>query len=313
MSFEPARLVLAVLAGFATGCSAAPVAPPLAPLVPGGRVHAPRSESGARIVLEIAASDFRSGDSEFVRWCERAVAAIEAYYGRFPLAAARITVRSRAGRRVLFGQASASGIEMLVGRDAGRAAFDRDWMLVHEMVHLAMPNLPSEHRWLEEGSATYVEPIARASAGQRTAEQVWREIVRDYGQGLPEAGDQGLDRTPTWARTYYGGALWCLVADVELRKASGNRVGLRAAFAHAVARGGTIAAHWPLERYLSAADEVAGGRTLRDLHARHALTPVAVDLEALWRELGVRLLDGRVEFDDGAPLAAIRRAMVPER
>jgi hypothetical protein len=37
--------------------------------------------------------------------------------------------------------------------------------------------------------------------------------------------------------------------------------------------------------------------------------PYAPDLDALWRQLGVSVRDGRVVFDDSAPLAAIRQAI----
>ena len=36
---------------------------------------------------------------------------------------------------------------------------------------------------------------------------------------------------------------------------------------------------------------------------------VTIDLDALWNELGVRLRGDRVVYDEGAPLAAIRRAI----
>jgi hypothetical protein len=40
-----------------------------------------------------------------------------------------------------------------------------------------------------------------------------------------------------------------------------------------------------------------------------ALAPGSVDLAALWKRLGVRVDGGRVVFDDGAPLAALRLAI----
>lgn len=311
--FARASAVVGALAAFAfvPACQAAPE--PIVALTPGGRVHVVRSTSGATVVLELAASDFQAPDDEFVRWTERAVAAIEAYYGRFPLRTARVTVLSRPGRRVVFGQAGADGVRVLVGREVTRAVLDRDWTLTHEMVHLALPSLAPAQHWLEEGSATYVEPIARALAGQKSAEEVWGEFVRDYAQGLPAAGDQGLDRTPTWGRTYYGGALWCLLADVELRKATGNVVGLQQALAAVVERGGEVSEEWSIERVLEVADAAAGGSTLRELYAAHATRAVEVDLAALWRELGVVRRGRGVELDDSAPLAAIRRGIVPVR
>jgi hypothetical protein len=38
-------------------------------------------------------------------------------------------------------------------------------------------------------------------------------------------------------------------------------------------------------------------------------TPVAPDLDALWRELGISVSGGKVTFDDSTPLAPIRRAI----
>jgi hypothetical protein len=37
--------------------------------------------------------------------------------------------------------------------------------------------------------------------------------------------------------------------------------------------------------------------------------PCAPDLDALWRELGVSVQNGKLAFDASAPLAAIRRAI----
>ena len=45
-------------------------------------------------------------------------------------------------------------------------------------------------------------------------------MMRDMPKGLPQAGDQGLDNTATWGRKYWGGAMFCLLADIEIRKAT---------------------------------------------------------------------------------------------
>lgn len=41
--------------------------------------------------------------------------------------------------------------------------------------------------------------------------------------------------------------------------------------------------------------------------------PVVPDLDGLWRELGLKMFDGEVAFDGGAPLAAIRAAIIKPR
>ena len=48
---------------------------------------------------------------------------------------------------------------------------------------------------------------------------------------------------------------------------------------------------------------------LTDLYAKMGAKPYAPDLDALWRDLGVSVKDGRAAFDDEAPLAPIRRAI----
>jgi hypothetical protein len=48
---------------------------------------------------------------------------------------------------------------------------------------------------------------------------------------------------------------------------------------------------------------------LTDLYAKMGTKPYAPNLDALWRDLGVSVKDGRAAFDDEAPLASIRRAI----
>ncbi len=86
--------------------------------------------------------------------------------------------------------------------------------------------MDDDQHWIEEGISTYVEPVARARAGRMTLNDVWRTFVRDMPNGEPESGDQGLDNTHTWGRTYWGGALFCLMADVRIRERTRNRKGL---------------------------------------------------------------------------------------
>jgi hypothetical protein len=45
------------------------------------------------------------------------------------------------------------------------------------------------------------------------------------------------------------------------------------------------------------------------LHDEMATTPVTVDLDDLWRRLGVRMANGGVAFDNSAKEAAIRDAI----
>ncbi|MGA2742167.1 MAG: hypothetical protein ABSG65_32595, partial [Bryobacteraceae bacterium] len=153
----------------------------------------------------------------------------------------------------------------------------------------------------------YVEPIARVHIGNLTAAQVWSDMLRDMHQGLPKEGDQGLDNTHTWGRTYWGGALYCLLADIGIRKNSANAKGLEDALRAINRAGGTIEVDWPLERALEIGDKATGGKTLTELYEKMRAQPMMVDLPDLWKQLGVaRQADGTVIFDDHAPLAGVR-------
>jgi predicted metalloprotease with PDZ domain len=174
---------------------------------------------------------------------------------------------------------------------------------------MALPSLPDEQHWLEEGIASYVEPVARVQAGQLTAQRMWRDMVRGMPDGEPESGDKGLNRTHTWGRTYWGGALFCLVVDVEIRRETGNTRGLQDALRAIVEAGGTIDKDWPIDRILETGDRATGTSVLRDTYRRWSETPVNVDLGELWRKLGIAADGDRITFNDRAALASIRKAI----
>jgi hypothetical protein len=185
-------------------------------------------------------------------------------------------------------------------------------MMTHEMVHLAFPSVPDEHHWIEEGLATYVEPIARVRIGNMRAQNAWADVVRDLPQGLPEPGDRGLDHTPTWGRTYWGGALFCLLADVEIHRRTANANGLEDALRGILRAGGSISADWDLERALETGDRAIGVPVLQELYGQMKAAPHPVDLDQLWKQLGIERRGSTVVFHDDAPLAAVRKAIMPE-
>jgi hypothetical protein len=253
----------------------------------------------------------RLSNAAVLRWIDAAASAIENYYGQLPLPRWLIAVVPSEGRDAQGRTLGNGGATILlsVGSAMTQADVDRDWVLTHEMVHLAFPSVARNQRWIEEGLATYVEPIARARVGQLPEAQVWAELVAGLPNGEPEPGDRGLDRTPTWGRTYWGGALFCFVADVTIRERTHNRRSLDDALRAIVSAGGTIAVRWPIAKVLEIGDRAVGVNVLRDLYARMATHPFRVNLTQLWQRLGVHVVDHQVQLDDRAPLAEIRRAI----
>ena len=267
--------------------------------------------TGGEIVVGVAPGPLGLERAHLLDWIERCADVVARYYGRFPARHTRLLVVPRAGRGVSGGRVwghRGAAVRIIIGERATETELARDWVLIHELTHLAFPSVPARHHWIEEGLASYVEPVARVQAGQLDPREVWSELAAGLPKGLPQAGDRGLDHTPTWGRTYWGGALFALLADVEIRRQTQNRLGLQDAL-RAILGAGNIELASPLEPLLEIGDQATGTRVLGTLYGRMKDRPAPVDLDALWGELGVRPEGGTVRFDDAAPLAATRRAI----
>jgi hypothetical protein len=268
--------------------------------------------TGGTIHVAFAPGDIALPKEKIFDWIRASARAVSTYYGRFPVSSLRLLIVPVDGARVRGGTTwgyRGAAIRLPFGRDSSEADLKRDWVIVHEMVHTALPDLDDRYNWLSEGLAVYVEPIARVQAGDLTAAEIWQAMMRDMPKGLPQAGDQGLDNTDTWGRKYWGGAMFCLLADIEIRKRTGNRLGLQDAMRGVLAAGGNHEQDWPIDRVLSTADKAVGVDVLTHLHDQMGPKPVSPDLAALWRDLGLKAQGESLEFDDAAPLAAIRAAI----
>ena len=267
---------------------------------------------GSRIDVTIDSREAAISQTDVMKWVQNAAESVTAYYGRFPIPHLTLRVVSFDGNGVRHGMTwgrDGGLIRIFAGSKTSAADFADDWMLTHEMVHLAFPSQADEHHWIEEGSAVYVEPIARIRASHWTAMKMWHDLVRDMPKGEPKEGDEGLDHTHTWGRTYWGGALFCFVADMEIRKQTKNKKGLEDALRGVLDAGGDIREDWDLEKALKTGDHAVGLDVLEKLYAEWKAKPVQVDLAAMWKELGVEANGGTVVLNNDAPLAAIRRAI----
>lgn len=245
-------------------------------------------------------------------WIARSARIVADYYGRFPATLLTLRVSGMDGDGVGGGRTTNEAnlmISVRVGRDATPATLAQDWVLVHEMVHLALPEVGDRHNWLAEGLATYVEGVARAQAGNRSTADVWAEDRHSMPLGLPRSGEGGMDQTRTWARTYWGGALFCLQADIALREQTANRSGLQTALQAILRETGGYAHERDIDSVLRIGDAATGTHVLENLYLRSKATPAAMDLDALWKQLGVPTDPMTQPFDDGAPLAPIRIAI----
>jgi hypothetical protein len=244
-----------------------------------------------------------------IDWVNRAAVAVSNYLGRFPTK--ELTLKIEVGGHgvsdgVTYG---AREIHVRVGRRTKEADFKQDWVLTHEMFHLAFPTLKDRYLWMMEGLSDYLEPIARARVGQLTHEDTWREFVEGLPQGLPVKGGHGLDGDFTRERIYWGGNLFWLLADVRIREKTDNRHSVDDAIRAILEDGGNGDAAWSLEQVLKAGDKATHTTVLRDLYEELGPKPGEVNLDTLWNRLGVKYSQGAITFDNTAPDAAIRMAI----
>jgi hypothetical protein len=269
---------------------------------------------GGTIEVNFGEGQFDLPRQAFIDWITTGARAASGYFGRFPVSHAKLEIVASERRRgepvngVTYGEGGAR-TRLTVWQHVTTQDLTRDWVLTHEMVHYGFPSMDREHHWIEEGSATYIEPIARAAVGNLAVTEVWGDMVRYMPRGLPADGDQGLDHTHTWARTYWGGALFCLLADVGIRRESHNKKGLVDALRAVVHAGGTVESDWPLDRAFRLGDKATGTKVMMSLYEQMAGKPMPVDLPDLWKQLGVRREAGQVTFDNAAPLAQVREAI----
>ena len=148
----------------------------------------------ARIDIMIERTLLHAPVKEIFLWVKAAAEAVTTYYGRFPVSEVLIRVTPFEGRGTRDGMTfgdRGGRITIGVGNETSSSEFAGDWILTHEMVHLAFPSVGEKHHWMEEGIATYVEPIARIRAGHLRPGQVWLDLVRDMPQGLPRSEIEG--------------------------------------------------------------------------------------------------------------------------
>jgi hypothetical protein len=271
---------------------------------------------GAHYLLAIAPDKLPLNTAQARTWLHDAVAGLAAYYqGALPAKHALVLLLRGAAGPTRGKTLSRGGPAVLLraGDEISAQTTRDDWVLTHELLHVNFPDIGRDHAWLSEGLASYVEPIARARAGLLAPAKFWQDLIEGLPEGQPEQGDQGLENTATWGRIYWGGALFCFVADLQIRERTHNQHSLDDVLRAVAATGANVESTMSLPRLWDIGDAATGTRVLHELYERTALRPETTDLDALFQKLGVSLEDGRVRFDDSAPWAETRRLLTDPR
>ena len=274
------------------------------------RPGAARSEG----VIHLAILDgmTEANRADIAEWVRRTALAEANYWDGFTvrqMLLVMVPMPDRSG--IGFGRTVSGGgstVMVEAGTDVDPRRLFNDWVLVHEFIQTGMPYISGRATWFMEGAATYVEPIIRARAGWKTEDEVWHEWIDQMPQGV-SAFDTGLSRA-SGRQNYWSGAIFMLLADLGLRRATSGTMGLEDCLKGAPASAMIGSTRIDLAEYAAACDRVTGTNVVSALVEKHFNRPAPVDLKALWQEIGVGLAGGKIVFDDSAPLAAWRKMIV---
>ncbi len=285
------------------------------------RIDVPGRE-GQRGRLDVAIvgkTRYGMTDEAIKTWVDDATKVVTPLFGRFPVDRTTLfIVPAKNEDEVVFGKVlslAGASVALVVGDKMPESARRQDWVLVHELFHLGFPTFRGEGRWLGEGLATYYEPILRARAGWTKEADVFRQFARNMPRGMPQRGSSaGLAARDDLDSIYWGGALFCLAADVAIREETRNKRSLDDVIRIALARGGDATKVWTVAEVMRVGDEVTGTNVLSRMYERHAQRGERIDLEGILAALGVeRLDDGGWTLDDSRRLAWVRRGIVADR
>lgn len=278
-------------------------------------------------ILRVAILDAQTPRARLRAWLRRVGAAAVAAYGRLPLAEVQVLVVPVAAARdaVVFGQSTrgqGNALTLFVDASASAVALERDWIAVHELAHLFHPYLGDRGAWLAEGLASYYQNVLRARVGMLTASQAWSELDAGFARGdretpadsalaLEQASERMGERRD-FLRVYWSGAAYWLSVDAELR-AGGNRRSVDEALRRFAVCCLPSARRWTPEEFVARLDALLGvdvfARRYDEFRARRDFP----DLAPLYRELGLRRDGAALRFDDDAPQARLRDAIMRAR
>ncbi len=254
-------------------------------------------------------------DKALLNFIRNRLEGVSRYFGRFPVRRVLLVMLPTSGGHiggVALGNGGASVVILMPSRLSSQEIL-HSWELTHELIHLGFPSLAPEFHWAEEGLATYLEPVIRSRSGELKPQDVWTEFLEGAQNSEPQPSSElGLDDNQDWAQTYWGGAMFWLLADVEIRKVTANRHSLQTALRAVVAQGGNITQEWALEKVLRLGDAATGNSVLKSLHAQMGPKPARPSLSHCFSLLGVQTSGDTVVFRK-APLDWIRQSITGDK
>jgi predicted metalloprotease with PDZ domain len=179
------------------------------------------------------------------------------------------------------------------------------------------PALDDRGTWLGEGLATYYQTVLRVRAGRITAAAGWQRMAEGYAEAHDDVRGEALEdvsasmnRTHHFSYVYRAGALFWLTMDVDLRRASNGKQSLDSALAAFRACCLPSYREWEPEEFIQHLDRALGVQTFTRRYDEFRARTTFPEWRDLFARLGVDADGKDVPFDDAAPDAAIRTAIM---
>lgn len=260
----------------------------------------------------------RTPDAVLAGWVATAAGAVADFYGGLPRPRVHLLLVPTPGSREggVFGSVLRHGpvpsAVLLFGAEAGEAAaFENDWVSVHELFHLGNPEVEGKIPWFVEGFTTYYQDVLRGRMGAAGAAAMWGDLHDGFRRHCdPQSGNTGplldesraMRRSRHYTRVYWGGACLAFQVDVAIRQRSGGGESLDTVLRamRVASRKGALSE----EQVIAWLDRAAGSPLVqRRLRAR-----TRAPIPELYRRLGIEPTGPEsVRLRDDAPLSALRR------
>ncbi|UCE90466.1 MAG: hypothetical protein JSW10_06560 [Pseudomonadota bacterium] len=261
--------------------------------------------------------------AETLEWVRKGADALVMAHGRFPVPAAQVLVipGGRGGEPVPWGQVMRGGgdaVHLYIDQTRPLTEFFADWTLVHELSHLLHPRIASDGAWLSEGLASYYQNVLRARAGLLDPADAWDRLHAGFQRGIRGTPvdrtlaevTENMMRDRSFMRVYWSGAAIALLADTGLRYRSDGTQSLDSVLGKLARCCLPTTRLWGTRELMMQLDTLSDTDVFTTLYARYAHSNHFPDLGEAYRLLGIEAHGRRLHFDNRAPLAATRRAIM---
>ena len=114
--------------------------------------------AGSTLQVDFAPGPLQLSTKAIADSVEQTAASVAEYYGKFPVTRARVLIVPVAGQAGVLGGTTWGNVggdpgfvRIRLGQNTSLNDLAQDWVITHELIHLALPSQERQQHWLEEG------------------------------------------------------------------------------------------------------------------------------------------------------------------